>query len=42
MNGEGKDFAVNVAFSLVLHFLVFAGVFLTPSLGEVPEGFDSG
>lgn len=32
MNGEGKDFAVNVAFSLVLHFLVFAGVFLTPSL----------
>lgn len=32
MSGEGKDFAVNLAFSLVLHFLVFAGVFLTPSL----------
>lgn len=32
MNGEGKDFTVNLAFSLVLHFLVFAGVFLTPSL----------
>ena len=32
MNGEGKDLTVNVAFSLVLHFLVFAGVFLTPSL----------
>lgn len=32
MNWEGKEFATNVAFSLVLHFLVFAGVFLTPSL----------
>lgn len=32
MSGEEKDFAVNVAFSLVLHFLIFAGVFLTPSL----------
>ena len=32
MNGEGKDLTVNLAFSLVLHFLVFAGVFLTPSL----------
>lgn len=32
MDGEGRDFTVNVAFSLVLHFLVFAGVFLTPSL----------
>lgn len=32
MDREGRDFTVNVAFSLVLHFLVFAGVFLTPSL----------
>lgn len=32
MNWEGKEFAANLAFSLVLHFLVFAGVFLTPSL----------
>ncbi len=32
MSGDGKDFPVNLAFSLVLHFLVFAGVFLTPSL----------
>lgn len=32
MSWEEKDFAINVAFSLVLHFLVFAGVFLTPSL----------
>jgi len=32
MDGEGRDFTVNLAFSVVLHFLVFAGVFLTPSL----------
>lgn len=32
MAGEGRDFTVNLAFSVVLHFLVFAGVFLTPSL----------
>ncbi len=32
MKREGKEFGVNLAFSLVLHFLVFAGVFLTPSL----------
>ncbi len=32
MSGEGRDFAINLALSLVLHFLVFAGVFLTPSL----------
>ena len=32
MDWEGREFAINVVFSLVLHFLVFAGVFLTPSL----------
>lgn len=32
MDWEGREFAVNVVFSLVLHFLIFAGVFLTPSL----------
>jgi len=32
MSGEGREFAVNLTLSLVLHFLVFAGVFLTPSL----------
>lgn len=32
MSGEGREFAINLALSLVLHFLVFAGVFLTPSL----------
>lgn len=32
MSGEGREFGVNVALSLVLHFFVFAGVFLTPSL----------
>lgn len=36
MSGEGREFAVNLAFSLVLHFLVFAGVFLTPSLYTQP------
>ncbi|MGH7480197.1 MAG: TonB family protein [Candidatus Methylomirabilales bacterium] len=32
MDGERRELTVNLAFSLVLHFLVFAGVFLTPSL----------
>lgn len=32
MSGEEREFATNVALSLVLHFFVFAGVFLTPSL----------
>ena len=32
MTGDGRDFAVNVAFSLALHFFVFAGAFFTPSL----------
>jgi len=32
MSGEEKEFAVNLVLSLVLHFLIFAGVFLTPSL----------
>jgi len=32
MDGGRRDLTVNLAFSLVLHFLVFAGVFLTPSL----------
>jgi colicin import membrane protein len=32
MSGEGREFAINLVLSLVLHFLVFAGVFLTPSL----------
>lgn len=32
MTGDGRDFAVNVAFSLALHFFVFAAAFLTPSL----------
>ncbi|MFQ5656637.1 MAG: TonB family protein [Candidatus Methylomirabilales bacterium] len=32
MDWEGREFAINVVFSLVLHFLVFAGIFLTPSL----------
>jgi protein TonB len=32
MDGGRRELTVNLAFSLVLHFLVFAGVFLTPSL----------
>lgn len=32
MDGGRRELRVNLAFSLVLHFLVFAGVFLTPSL----------
>ena len=32
MSGEGREFAINLTLSLVLHFLIFAGVFLTPSL----------
>jgi len=32
MDGGRRELTVNFAFSLVLHFLVFAGVFLTPSL----------
>ncbi len=36
MSGEGRELRVNLAFSLVLHFLVFAGVFLTPSLTANP------
>jgi TonB family protein len=32
MDGERRELTVNLAFSLVLHFLVFAGAFLTPSL----------
>lgn len=36
MTGDGREFAVNVAFSLALHFFVFAGAFLTPSLQTQP------
>ena len=32
MDGGRRELTVNLAFSLVLHFLIFAGVFLTPSL----------
>jgi TonB family protein len=32
MDGGRRELTVNLAFSLALHFLVFAGVFLTPSL----------
>ncbi len=32
MSGEERELAVNLALSLVLHFFVFAGAFLTPSL----------
>jgi TonB family protein len=32
MDGGRRELTANLAFSLVLHFLVFAGVFLTPSL----------
>jgi protein TonB len=32
MDGGRRELTVNLAFSLVLHFLVFAGAFLTPSL----------
>lgn len=36
MSEEGRELRVNLAFSLVLHFLVFAGAFLTPSLTANP------
>jgi protein TonB len=32
MDGGRRELTVNLVFSLILHFLVFAGVFLTPSL----------
>ena len=32
MDGGRRELTVNLAVSLVLHFLIFAGVFLTPSL----------
>lgn len=44
MTGDGRDFAVNVAFSLALHFFVFAGAFFTPSLQtqrfQVPVAYE--
>ncbi len=44
MTGDNRDFAINVAFSLALHFFVFAGAFFTPSLQtqrfQVPVAYE--